>query len=245
MHSRRDRNGDFQRLHELIAGAEDIKGFLDGMTSYAAAALSRASGASIQCAVTLRRRKREVIIAGSSDAAVVLDGIEQALGDGPCVYALTTNQMILVADVHNDGRWPEYAKSLEAAGAKGVLGVPLPLGEDASAALNFFTLEPGRFTQDVTEEAAVFADMAAQALRLALRIATADLVVEDLKAAMERRTAIDLACGIIMTQNNCSQSDAFDFLPEASQHRNEKVHDIAADIVRGRNGEVVTTFFED
>ncbi|MFJ4210565.1 ANTAR domain-containing protein [Paenarthrobacter sp. NPDC089675] len=240
-----EQNEDFQRLHQLIAGAEDIKVFLDGMTRYAAAALSRASGASTHCAVTLRRRKRAVTIAGSSDESIILDGIEQALGDGPCVHALTTNQMILVADVHNDGRWPEYAKSLEAAGAKGVLGVPLQLGEDAWAALNFFTVEPGLFTQEVTEEAAVFADMAAQALRLALRIATADLLAEDLRAAMERRTVIDLACGMIMAQNNCTQSDAFAFLLKASQHRNQKVHDIAAGIVRGRSGEAVTTFFED
>ncbi len=62
---------------------------------------------------------------------------------------------------------------------------------------------------------------------------------------MERRTVIDLACGMIMTQNNCTQSDAFAFLLKASQHRNQKVRDIAAGIVRGRSGEAVTTFFED
>ncbi|WP_347108876.1 GAF and ANTAR domain-containing protein [Paenarthrobacter sp. S56] len=240
-----EQNEDFQRLHQLIAGADDIKGFLDGMTRFAATALTKASGSRIECAVTLRRRKRAVTIAGSSEAATVLDSIEQALGDGPCVQAVASGRVVLVAGIENDGRWPEYAKSLQTAGARGVLGVPLPLGEDASAALNFFAAKPGLFSEGVIEEASVFADMAAQALRLALRIATADLLAEDLKMAMDRRTVIDLACGMIMTQNNCGQSDAFAFLLKASQHRNQKVHDVAAGIVQGRSGEVVTTYFED
>ncbi|MFK0003787.1 GAF and ANTAR domain-containing protein [Paenarthrobacter sp. NPDC090520] len=240
-----EQNEDFQRLHQLIAGADDIKGFLDGMTRYAAAALSRASGDRIECAVTLRRKKRAITIAGSSDDAIILDGVEQALGDGPCVEALSSNQVILIEDVKSDGRWPEYAQSLTDAGAKGVLGVPLNLGPDASAALNFFASKTGQLTDDVIEEAGIFGDMAGQALRLTLRIATADLLVADLRAAMERRTVIDLACGIIMTQNSCSQTDAFVLLLKASQHRNQKVHDVAAGIVEGRTGSVATTFFED
>ncbi|MFF1831246.1 GAF and ANTAR domain-containing protein [Paenarthrobacter sp. NPDC058040] len=240
-----EQNEDFQRLHQLIAGADDIKGFLDGMTRYAATALSNASGARIECAVTLRRRKRAVTIAGSSDDAIFLDGIEQGLGDGPCMEAVISKQIILVEEVLKDGRWPGYAESLEAAGARGVLGVPLDLGPDASAALNFFASKPGQFTDGVIEVAGIFGDMAGQALRLALRIATADLLVEDLKVAMERRTVIDLACGIIMTQNSCSQHEAFALLLKASQHRNQKVHDVAASIVEGRTGSVATTFFED
>lgn len=240
-----EQNEDFQRLHQLIAGADDIKGFLDGMTQFAATTLSRAGGSRIECAVTLWRRKRAVTIAGSSAEAMHLDAIEQKLGNGPCVHALTSGRMILVGDVRKDGRWPEYAESLVSAGAEGVLGVPLVLGPDASAALNFFAAQAGVFTKDVIEEAGVFGDMASQALRLALRIASADLLIDDLKAAMERRTVIDLACGIIMTQNDCNQTEAFAFLLQASQHRNQKVHDVAASIVQGRTGSVANTFFED
>lgn len=75
----------------------------------------------------------------------------------------------------------------------------------------------GLFTETVVEEAVIFADMAAQALRLAVRIATANLLAQDLKTAMESRTAIDLATGIIMEQNHCSQGEAFAKLCDASQ----------------------------
>ncbi|MFE5837457.1 ANTAR domain-containing protein [Arthrobacter sp. NPDC056493] len=76
--------------------------------------------------------------------------------------------------------------------------------------------------------------MAAQALRLAVRIASADLLAEDLKAAMESRTAIDLATGIIMEQDHCSQYEAFAMLRDASQNRNEKLRSVAEGILEDR-----------
>ncbi len=229
-----EQNEDFQRLHQLIAGADDVKGFLEGMTRYAAAALSRTAGSRIECAVTLHRRRRRATIAGSSDIAILLDGVEQSLGDGPCLEALQSFQPVLLADTDNDVRWPAYSRSLAAAGSRSVLGVPLDLGNDASAALNFFAADTGLFTRETIDEAAVFADMAGQALRLAVRIATADLLASDLKAAMESRTSIDLATGIIMEQDHCSQDEAFTKLHQASANRNEKLRDLAEDILRAR-----------
>ncbi|WP_347877652.1 ANTAR domain-containing protein [Paenarthrobacter sp. MSM-2-10-13] len=79
-----------------------------------------------------------------------------------------------------------------------------------------------------------------------MRIAAADTLAEDLKAAMARRTAIDLACGMIMAQSRCTQDEAFAFLQKASQNRNEKLHAVAEGIITGTNrGSATTTFFQD
>lgn len=243
-----EQNEDFQRLHQLIEGSDDVRGFLEGMARYASTTLSRVTGAPIECAVTLHRRKRSVTIAGSSDRAILLDGVEQALGDGPCLEALRTLKPVLVPDTGIDERWPRLSVSLAAAGARSVLGVPLELGVNAAAALNFFAQDAGLFTEHAIEEATIFADMAAQALRLAVRIATADLLAEDLKAAMESRTAIDLATGIIMEQNHCSRKEAFSLLRDASQNRNQKLRDVAAGVLGSRFESPDTasvTYFED
>ncbi|MFF2840785.1 GAF and ANTAR domain-containing protein [Paenarthrobacter sp. NPDC057981] len=242
----REQNEDFKNLHQLIA-AGDVRDFLDGMTQYAATTLSRAAGVRVECAVTLWRRKRAVTVAASSENALLLDGIEQAIGSGPAQEALEMSIPVLLADATTDPRWPEYCKDLASAGFESALGVPLSLGVDSAAALNFFASEAGKFTEDAVREAAVFADIAAQALRLALRISTADLLAEDLKAAMARRTAIDLACGMIMAQSRCTQSEAFAFLQQASQNRNQKLHDVAEGIIAGISEpqEATKTFFQD
>jgi GAF domain-containing protein len=239
-------NEDFQLLHQLIVEGEDIKGFLDGMTGHAASSLSRTTGAPIACAATLRRHKRTLTIAGSSDKALVLDHIEQDLGHGPCLEALRTFTTVLLADTDTDRRWPRYSVSLAAAGYRSVLGVPIELGETAAAALNFFAPATGLFTEEAVAEAVVFTQTAGQSLRLALRIVTAELLADDLKTAMKSRTDIDLACGMIMTQNRCTQEQAYQFLLKASNNRNIKLHTLAEDIIRRLSGSGKTaTHFED
>ncbi|MFE4837299.1 GAF and ANTAR domain-containing protein [Arthrobacter sp. NPDC056691] len=241
-----DQSDDFEQLHALITNSEDIKGFLDGMTGFAAAMMSRSTGDRIECAVTLHRRKRSASIAGSSDEAVVLDEIEQRLGQGPCEEALETGAPVLLGDVATDRRWPQYRETLEAAGCRSALGIPLKLGPDAAGVLNFFAPATGLFTEDAIANAQVFAVMAGQALHLALRIAAADQLAENLRAAMEGRTAIDLACGIIMAQNRCSHDEAFEILRRGSSTRNQKLRALAEEIVGGFSGApAAATHFED
>ncbi|WP_353710740.1 GAF domain-containing protein [Arthrobacter sp. K5] len=171
-------HGDFDRLHDMIAGSEDLKGVLDGVAGFAARALSRSTGERIECAVTLRRRRRSATIAGSSDDAVLLDRIEQALGEGPCVEALKVGHSVVLSDASADPCWPRYSESLLQAGCRSAMGVPLTLGDQAGAVLNFLAPVTGAFTRDAIADAEAFADMASRILRLAIRIAGADQLAE-------------------------------------------------------------------
>ncbi|WP_284978578.1 ANTAR domain-containing protein [Arthrobacter sp. fls2-241-R2A-200] len=57
---------------------------------------------------------------------------------------------------------------------------------------------------------------------------------------------IDLACGMIMAQNRCSQAEAFDVLRRASSDRNQKLYAIAMDMVSRVSGEQrAEAHFED
>ncbi|SDX01215.1 GAF domain-containing protein [Arthrobacter sp. cf158] len=228
---------DFEQLVDLIGGTEDVKAFLDGLTHFAAGTVSRATKAHIECAVTLRRRKRTATIGGSSERAVVWDRIEQALGEGPCVQALDSGVPVLLGDVHSDPRWPRYSKALIAEGIYSALGVPMTLPDDSAAVLNFFAPQPGLFTEGVVGDAVLFVEMASKAMRLAIRLAASDQRGDDLKAAMESRTVIDLACGMIMAQNRCSQAEAFDVLRRASSDRNQKLYAVALEMVSRVSGQ--------
>ena len=235
---------DYERLLDLVTAAGGLKGVLDGMTWLAAASLTRVSGTRIECAVTLRRPKRCTTVAGSSDDAVLLAEVEQGMSHGPCREALRTARPVLLADVATDLRWPEYRQELASKGCRSALGVPLVLGEEATAVLNFFAPATGLFTGPLIAEAEIFAGMASRALRLALRIAAAELHAQDLNAAMEHRTAIDLARGILMAQNRCSQEEAIGILKRASNNRNQKLREVADDIISRLPGTGVPPHFE-
>lgn len=232
------------QLQDLLLGTENVEDFLGRLAVFSAATLSQSVGAAIDCGVTLQRRKRTMTVAGSSPRAVTLDRIEQSIGDGPCLEALRTKSVVLLADVDTDPRWPDYQLQLAANGCRSTLGVPLEIGEDAAAALNFFGSDTGLFTEEIIAEAEGFADLAGRALSLAVRIGTARSRAEDLQAAMEHRTSIDLACGIIMAQNRCSQKEAMGILTRVSSTRNQKIRDIAQEILGNLPGGEASTHFD-
>jgi GAF domain-containing protein len=233
-----------RHLQDLLLGTENVDDFLNRLAEFSAATLSHMTGAAVECGVTLQRRKRTMTVAGSSPRAVVLDRIEQSLGNGPCIEALRTKDMVLLADVDTDHRWPEYQRQLAANGCRSTLGVPLEIGQDAAAALNFFAADTGVYTEATIAEAAGFADLAGRALRLAVRIGTAQSRAEDMQAAMEHRTSIDLACGVVMAQNRCSQEEAMAILTRVSSNRNQKLREVAAEVLRNLTSVEVRTHFD-
>ena len=57
--------------------------------------------------------------------------------------------------------------------------------------------------------------------------------VDDLRAALRTRPAIDQAKGILMARHGCTADEAFSMLSEASQRSNQKLRDLATGIVDG------------
>ena len=55
--------------------------------------------------------------------------------------------------------------------------------------------------------------------------------VSNLHIALDTRTAIAMAMGMLMEQSKVTPDDAFTLLRRASQRTNRKLHDIAADVV--------------
>lgn len=237
-------NESAQQLQEILVGAESAVEFLSGLSGMAAAAVSVAANDNIECAVTLKLRRRPATAAGSSRRALELDHVEQALGDGPCVRALREMSPVMIDDVARDPRWPNYTRALAEANVHSSLGVPLEISGDARAALNFFATKPHAFTPDVYEKAVGFGAAAHNTLHLSVRINSALNRAEDLEAAMESRTAINLACGVIMAQNRCTQAEAMEILTRVSSNRNRKLRDVATELIEQLSGGRIQTHFD-
>ncbi|TLM81811.1 GAF and ANTAR domain-containing protein [Pseudarthrobacter sp. NamE5] len=237
-------NEAIRELQGILVGAGNAVEFLSGLSGLAAAAVSEAAGGDVECAVTLKLSRRPATAAGSSARAIELDQVEQALGDGPCILALREMSPVMIDDVARDPRWPSFNQKLAEANVHSSLGVPLEITRDARAALNFFAAKPGTFTAEVYDKAVGFAAAARNTLHLSVRINTVQNRAEDLEAALESRTAINLACGVIMGQNRCSQAEAMDILTKVSSNRNRKLRDVAQELVEQLSGSSVQTHFD-
>ena len=216
-------------LYDLLAEDRDVPDLLDDLARLAADHLQR--GQDVHCGIILRREKSKIVVASSSETASQMDEIQAGFEQGPCIQAMTDGAIIVVTDARAESRWPDYMEVVRGHGLASALAVPLELGELGEAAMNFYTRHPGLFDEDDVVDAQRYADLVGKALRIALRIADHADAARHRRAAMESRTAIDIAIGIIMAQNRCSQDEAFSVLQGASSHRNVKLRLLAEEVV--------------
>lgn len=122
--------------------------------------------------------------------------------------------------------------------------VPVPSAGGGETMLTVYSDHPGVFGPEAVRAVERAAEEAAAAVALALRLDAQTHRAENLSAALESRTVVDLAAGIIMAQNNCSQQRAVEILRSVSNSRNVKIRDIAAGVVAVVSDRVSTHFEE-
>ena len=237
--------GSAEYLQDLVLTSPDVEQFLHELAVYSAEKLSDRKRR-IYCGVTLVRRKKSVTIASSDENARELDEQQTRFGDGPCLTAIRTEQSTLVPDVDTEHRWPDYMEAAHEHGVRSILGVPFALDGEAGAGLNLYAGSAHAFSGEAIDRAENYVATASKALNLSLRMAHLTDARDNLKAAMESRTTIDMAVGVIMAQNGCSQDAAFEVLRNASSARNVKLREVAAAVVARLNeGRAIETRFDE
>ena len=230
-------------MQRLVLESEDISSFLQDFTELLADRLT-GRGGKRWCAITLLRDRKAATVVSSGPRAREFDELQSAFTHGPCLTAISEGAVIRAGDLRTDDRWPEYQQAAVARGVRSVLGLPFALDDDARAGVNIYSEVPHAFTPEMIASIELETKLAADALRLAVRLASQRESASDLRAAMESRTVIDLAVGVIMGQNRCSQDDAVSILKAASNHRNIKLRELAAELVASVSSKPARTAFE-
>jgi AmiR/NasT family two-component response regulator len=102
-----------------------------------------------------------------------------------------------------------------------------------------------KFDERAAAKARGYTREISQALRLAVRFSLHTDSAANLRATLESRTTIDIAVGIVMAQNRCSQDAAVRILTEASSNSNTKLRDIAKSLVESVGGIASRTHYQE
>jgi GAF domain-containing protein len=163
------------------------------------------------------------------DRALALDHVQYEEGDGPCLAAIRHRGVDLVSLAADDRGWTRFCEVGRELGIAAALSAPLIDGEVAKGALNLYS--EGGFGSDAPEMASLVADqLGVAAVNATLYVRSAE-VAEQLRAAMESRAVIEQAKGMIMQVLQCGPDEAFGLLRQQSQHENQKLRDIARELV--------------
>ncbi|GHG52135.1 RNA-binding protein [Sinomonas cellulolyticus] len=226
-------------VHLLLAHT-DLGSLLTALAARTHALLARAVPA--ECALVLRRRNHPALAAASSVALTRL--VQERLADDDVDLASALDRGAATAAVRLPASWASgMAWGLDV----GHLVVPVDAGPTARAALSLV----GTVPVDLHERRHALARIgrvrneASWVLRLGVRFADEEERSQHRAQAMEARTVIDVAVGVIMAQNRCSADEAFDILKRASNNRNVKLREVAAELVQRIHPSLPETAFSD
>lgn len=219
-----------EHLHEELLNSSDVEDFLDELARVSACNLSE-PGDEVLCGIALLRHRKAATVASSGAAARAVSQLEYQSEQSPGMTASVDQITVHVPDIKEDARWPEYGDAVLDQGIRSVLAIPFLLEGETKATLLLYSHRTSRFEGRVLKTAEDFVRQASLALRLAVRFAHYSETAAHLRATLESRTVIDMAVGIIMAQNRCSQNEAFELLKTASSTRNSKLHNVAAAVV--------------
>jgi GAF domain-containing protein len=220
-------------LLSLLSNGLHLDVFLDRAAQLAAQVVTPTAS----CGITLRRDGQPFTVATSDTLAAQVDEVQYGRDQGPCLDSLRQGIVVQVDDLTHEDRWDGYPVHALAHGVISSLSMPLQVGGHTVAALNLYSQQPAMFDGPARRHAEAFADQCAAALTLALRQVDQAELQQQLLEAVGSRSVIDQAIGILMGQQRCTAATAFDLLRQASQHRNRKLRDIAADIITSVTGQ--------
>jgi hypothetical protein len=206
---------------------ESLEEFLQHLVGIAATAV----GGDVSAGVTVVRDGHPAIVVSSDARAAQCDEVHAGLDEGPCLTAMRAGAPVLMDDLAADERNTPYRRHALGLGVRSSLSLPLAGGDHAVGVLNLYSGRAHFFGPVQLAEAARFADEISRGLHLMVRVARHVEITDQLRAALTSRTVIDQAIGIIMGQNRCDGSAAFDLLRSASQHRNAELRTVAMEII--------------
>jgi GAF domain-containing protein len=183
-----------------------------------------------EVSITLVRGERPTTAAFTGQLADDLDETQYARGHGPCLEAALGGHVIEIADGRTEDRWPDYLPTFLDRGALSAIAAPVPAA-DLAAALNVYAPSARAFTDDDRAAVVAFAALAGAALTNMDALQDARELAEGLQKAMEFRSVIEQAKGVLMERHKLTADQAFRMLVEASMHSNRKVRDVATHLV--------------
>jgi GAF domain-containing protein len=150
---------------------------------------------------------------------------------GPIVEAVTFREPRQLGDVVADQRWPAFATQLVNAGYRSCLTIPLSTRGDDSAVLTLLSQRADQFGESTYDVVLLLTLHAGVAFDNASLYRDSQELVTQLRTALRTRSVVGRAQGLLMRDRGYDSDTAFQALKRASQNKNVKLRDLAAQLV--------------
>jgi len=186
--------------------------------------------------VLMSQRQTLGLVCVSDARTAVVEDVQYALGEGPCLDAFTSLEPVLVPDLATlePSRWAAFRVGALEAGVHAAFGFPLLIGTTCIGALDLYHVEAGALTAEQVADAEAVAYVAAQTVLTWQAIAEEDSLAWQLEQVPMHRASVHQATGMVSVQAAVSVDDAFVMLRAHAFAKGRPVGEVASDVVAGR-----------
>lgn len=209
-------------MAQRLQAEPDLEQTLAAALEYAVAAV----GADDAGVLLVHSGSRIESVAATAPVIEKVDQLQLEVAEGPCLSAFVTDRSYRIADTLTETRWPTWSSLVVPLGIRSVIGVQLGTATADLGALNLFGAAPEQFGDEDVAVAQFLADHVSVALAHAKREA-------NLALAVDSRTVIGQAQGILMERYSLDPQQAFSVLRRYSQDRNIKLRQVAEEVIGG------------
>lgn len=196
-----------------------------------AGACQRAFSRSVAVSINIGRPERPDFVATGAKLAQNLDGVQLTAGEGPSLSAWSGRRTVRSDDLRADRRWPRLRGLLDSTHVQSVVAVPIRYADSVVGVLNLYSLDDHLAKDSAVESAELLGSTVAAVLHEAEAKSELENSTRQLQTALESRSTIDQAKGMIMASRGCGPEEAFEILVQMSSKSNMKLRDIAARMV--------------
>lgn len=172
-------------------------------------------GGNVETSILLRYRGVSVRAASSNAAAGRCDQVEARSGEGLCVDAMDSGDLLVVRDLSSEERWPEWRAAAAGEGFVTAAAVPAEIVDGMSLALNVYSRAPIDWSDEIQEVIGAYAELAAAAVRLHLERSPDE---ETFDEDAGDPGVVERAVGAIMHANGCQADEARELIATSAQN---------------------------
>ena len=181
-----------------------------------------------QAGITLMGCDGTSLAVATCASVAALDARQRDLAEGPTFDSLHGDLDLTVADLATDPRWPRWRAAAAGLAITGVVTVRLCPAPPRRAVLTLYSTARRDSSPDARDLTLLFAQQASLAMRV-------NHEVWHLHQAIDRRTIIGQAEGVLMERFMIDADQAFATLTRLSSTANSKLHTIAAELMAHRD----------
>jgi len=199
----------FVEVADTLVDEFDLIEFLQMLTAHTSE-LADAAAAGLLLA---DQHGRLQFMAASHEQARLLELFQVQTHEGPCQDCFSQAKPVINADLNDAAdRWPRFAPRAVAAGFRSVHAFPLRLRNEVIGALNLFGTAAGAMEPPAIRIVQALADVATIGLLQERAIHRAEVLTEQLQAALNTRIIIEQAKGVLAQIHGCGTDEAFELL---------------------------------